>query len=98
MISGNTMATIFTISLLCLFAMNASSELPLEIYEQLKQDELRKHTQLINTFSQNAILFDADRPQMLGTISTGIGANDFEVDLEKSIVHTAETYLSRHTK
>ena len=92
------MKTIFTSSLLCLFAMNASSELPMEIYEQLKQDELRKHTQLINTFSQNAILFDADRQQMPGTISTGIGANDFEVDLEKSIVHTAETYLSRHTK
>ena len=92
------MKTILTINLSCLFAMNASSELPMEIYEQLKQDELPKHSPLINTFSQNAILFDADRQQMPGTISTGIGVNDFEVDLKKSIVHTAETYLSRHTK
>ena len=92
------MKTFSTISLLCLLAVQARSDLPLETYGQLTLDELPQHTLLINTFSHNAILFDADTQQMLGTISTGIGVNDFEVDLNKSIVHTAETYLSRHIK
>ncbi|MBT3830323.1 MAG: hypothetical protein HOB98_21980 [Gammaproteobacteria bacterium] len=92
------MKSIFTISLLCLLAMNARSELPLETYGQLTLDTLPQHTLLINTFSHKAVLFDADTQQMLGTISTGIGANAFEVDREKGIVHTAETYLSRHTR
>ena len=92
------MKTISTISLLCLLAVQASSDLPLETYGQLTLDELPQHTLLINTFSHNAILFDADTQRMLGTISTGIGANAFEVDREKGIVHTAETYLSRHTR
>tara|TARA_B110000285_G_scaffold165885_1_gene185340 strand:- start:5239 stop:6345 length:1107 start_codon:yes stop_codon:yes gene_type:complete len=92
------MKIIFTLSLLCLLAMNARSELPLESYGQLTLDPLPQHTLLINTFSHNAVLFDADTQRMLGMISTGIGANAFEVDREKGIVHTAETYLSRHTR
>ncbi len=35
---------------------------------------------------------------MLGMTSTGIGANAFEVDRDKGVIHTAETYLSRHTR
>ena len=78
------MKSIFTISLLCLLAMNARSELPLETYGQLTLDTLPQHTLLINTFSHNAVLFNADTQQMLGTISTGIGANAFEVDRKKA--------------
>jgi methylamine dehydrogenase heavy chain len=92
------MKTIFTISLLCLLAINARSELPRETYGQLTLDTLPQHTLLINTFSQNAVLYDADTQQMLGMISTGIGANAFEIDRDKGLVHTAETYLSRHTR
>ena len=90
------MKTIFSISLLCFIALNARAELPLETYGQLTLDTLPQHTLLINTFGHKAVLFDADTQQMLGTISTGIGANAFEVDREKGVVHAAETYLRRH--
>ena len=86
------------ISLTWLTALNAGAELPTETYGQLTLDTLPQHTLLINTFSMNAVLFDADTQDMLGMISTGIGANAFEVDREKGLIHTAETYLSRHTR
>ena len=92
------MKTIISISLLCCLALNARSELQLETYGQLTLDALPQHTLLINTFGHKAILFDADTQKMLGMISTGIGANAFEVDREKGVIHTAETYLSRHTR
>jgi len=98
MIPSNIKKAVWTISLTWLTALNAGAELPAETYGQLTLDTLPQHTLLINTFSMNAALYDADTQQMLGMISTGIGANAFEVNREKGVIHTAETYLSRHTR
>jgi methylamine dehydrogenase heavy chain len=98
MMPSNIKKAAWTICLTWLTALNAGAELAAETYGQLTLDTLPQHTLLINTFSMNAVLYDADTQQMLGMISTGIGANAFEVDREKGVLHTAETYLSRHTR
>ena len=92
------MKTLYAFSLLVLLSFNARSDLPVETYGQLTLDKLPQHTLLINTFSQKAVLFNADTQQMLGMISTGIGANAFEIDRDSGVIRTAETYLSRHTR
>ena len=56
------------------------------------------HTLLINSFGENAVFVDADSLEILGMISTGIDSNAFEIDLGRGVIHTAETYLSRHTR
>ncbi len=61
-------------------------------------DSIPEHALLINTFGENALLFDADTQEVLGMISTGIDANAFEIELGRGVLHTAETYLSRHTR
>lgn len=61
-------------------------------------DAIPEHALLINTFGENALLFDTDSFEVLGMISTGIDANAFEIEVDRGVVHTAETYLSRHTR
>ena len=61
-------------------------------------ESIPAHTLLVNSFGENAILFDTDTLEVLGMISTGIDSNAFEIDLERGVIHTAETYLSRHTR
>lgn len=80
----------------CLFS--ASAEIPNEKYGQLTIDQLPKRGLVVNTFDLKTLFFDADTQQVLGIISNGIGANAFEVDREKGVIHTAETYLTRHTR
>ncbi|MFT7220800.1 MAG: methylamine dehydrogenase heavy chain [Candidatus Azotimanducaceae bacterium] len=84
--------------LLSIFAVNARAELVPERYGVLTIDALPVHSILVNTFSASAIVFDADTQQMLGMVSTGIGASAFEIDHKAGVMHTAETYLSRHTR
>ncbi len=84
--------------ILILIALPTRAELPRETYGQLTLDEIPSHTLVINSFSAGTLLFDAQTQQMLGMISTGIGANAFEIDRAKGQMYTAETYLSRHTR
>ena len=92
------MKIIHLLGLLSLFAGHVDADVAPEEYGQLTLETLPAHTLLVNTFEMKAVLFDADTQQMLGMISTGIGANAFEVDRHKGVMHTAETYLSRHTR
>lgn len=91
------MKTFITLTLL-LTMMSVRAEIPAERYGQLTIEKLPPHALLVNNFSQSAGLYDTDTGKMLGMISTGIGANAFEIDHEKGLLHTAETYLSRHTR
>lgn len=92
------MKTRYLFGILMLLSLPVNAEVPVETYGVLTLDRIPRHTILVNTFSQGATLFDADTQQMLGMISTGIGANAFEIDRSAGVLRTAETYLSRHTR
>jgi len=88
----------YLLSVLLFSVLNAVAEIPSESYGQLTMETLPARGLLVNTFSARTILFDADTQQVLGMVSNGIGANAFEVDRDRGLMHTAETYLSRHTR
>ena len=75
-----------------------TAEIPPETYGVLTLESMPEHGLLVNTFSGSTLLFNADTAQVLGTVSTGIGANAYEIDRDAGVIHTAETYLSRHTR
>ncbi|MDA0979357.1 MAG: amine dehydrogenase large subunit, partial [Proteobacteria bacterium] len=84
--------------LLILTAAVANAEIPAERYGQITLDTLPANGLLVNTFSDRTLVFDADRQQILGMLSLGIGANAVEVDREQGRIHVAENYFSRHTR
>lgn len=84
--------------ILLVSALSVRADVPIETYGVLTLDEIPRHTIIINSFAGGTTLFNADNQQMLGMISTGIGANAFEIDRANGRLYTAETFLSRHTR
>jgi len=84
--------------LLIAASLTARADIAPEALKAESIEAIPDHTLLVNTFGENALLFDADSLEVLGMISTGIGANAFEIEVDRGAVHTAETYLSRHTR
>lgn len=92
------MMTRILTGLLLTCCLPAVADVALENYGGTTLDEISKHTVTINTFADQLIVFDADNQRVLGTISLGSYTNALEIDRKKSVIHAAETYLSRHTR
>lgn len=79
-------------------SLTAQADIAPETLKTESIGAIPEHALLINTFGENALLFDTDTLEVLGMISTGIDANAFEIEVDLGVLHTAETYLSRHTR
>ncbi len=91
----NTFAVFVTL----LLSTGASADIEIERLGQKTLETLPDHTLIVNTFSDRAVLFNADNAEMLGMLSLGIQARGgIEINREDGLLYVVETYFTRHTR